>query len=358
MAAPFDPRRLEVTGGAVVVLESVRQGVNADHTDFDTLSGQFAFSSSGALVYVPGGVWPDHQDSLVWVDREGRTEPLSVPTGPYGFPRLSPDGTRIAVTVFGFEQIDIWVYDIARGTMTRLTLEEGDDTFPVWTPDSTRIAFSSNRSGVYDISWIPADGSAPAEELSTLDATPASWSPDGQGLACVFWNDSGNSDIWMHPLEGEPRPFIESRFDERGPEFSPDGHWLAYSSNQSGRREVYVTPYPGPGPRVQLSDDGGGAPAWSPDGRELFYRRWIESEGIYSTRSAEIITEPSFSSGRTRELFTQDIVPGTPTRNYDIAPDGKRFLMVAEGPQQEDRVTQIHVTLNWFEELKRLAPTE
>jgi len=359
MAAPFDPKRLEVTGGAVVVLESVRQGVNAGASDIDTFSGQFSFSSSGTLVHVPGGVWSDPQRSLVWVDRDGQEEPLSAPTGPFYLPRLSPDGTRVAVYRSGFEDDNIWVYDISRGTLTRLTFEESTEVWPLWTPDSARITFSLDKSGSSGIYWIPADGSGTAERLITLDrAIPASWSPDGQVLASLHYTEAGRYDIWMLQPEGEPQPFFESAFSEGYPIFSPDGRWLAYVSPLSGRFEIYLTPYPGPGPKVQISTDGGYSPAWAPSGRELFYRGPRDSEGMRSMWAVDITTEPNFSAGKPRKLFT-GVHRGTdPLRNYDVAPDGQTFLMIKDDRESEEPVTQLHVTLNWFEELKRLVPTE
>ncbi len=359
MAVPFDPKRLEVTGGGAVVLESVRQGVNAQNSAFDTFSGQFAFSPSGTLVHVPGGVWSDMTGSLVWVDREGLGEPLSAPTGPFIFPRLSPDGTRVAVNVWGFEQADIWVCDIARGTLTRLTFDESAEGFPLWTPDGARITFSSNRSGRDNIYWIPADGSGAAEPLSALgNSTPASWSPDGQVLAIVEYTEASGSDIWMLPLEGEPYPFIESPFEEMWPTFSPDGRWLAYGSDQSGQYEVYVTPYPGPGPKVQISTAGANEPVWAHNGRELFFRGEPNSEGFRPMCSVDITTVPSFLAGEPRKLFMGDFVGATPVRNHDVSPDGRTFLMIKRDPTQNEPVIQMYVTLKWFEELKRLVPTE
>ena len=358
MAAPFDQTRLEVTGGAGVVLKSVRQGVNANSTGHDTFSGQFAFSSSGVLVHVPGGVWSDAAGSLVWVDREGRSEPLSVPPGPYWAPRLSPNAERAAVSVWGFEKADIWLHEIVRGTFTRLTFEDTVESYPIWTPDGARITFSSDRSGREGIYWIPADGSGTAERLSTLDdSTPASWSPDGQVLAFLKWDSSGNSDIWMLPLGDEPHPFVESPFNEIFSTFSPDGRWLAYGSNQSGRMEIYVTPYPGPGPKIQISTDGGWSPAWAPSGRELFYIDRSETQGMLSMWAVEIATEAGFSAGRPTELFSRKFMFSYPVTNYDVKPDGQAFLIIESNPRTDEPVTHMHVTLNWFEELKRLVPT-
>ena len=358
MAVPFDPKRLAVTGGLAVVLESVRQGVNAASGWANTFSGQFDFCRSGTMVYVPGGVWRDEQNSLVWVDREGREEPLSLPISHIEYPRLSPDGTRVVVQMRSAGNWDVWVYDISRGTFTRSTLGDTQDGTPIWTPDGARITFSSERFGLDTIYWIPADGSGNAERLSTLDrAVPVSWSPDGQVLA--FRYGAETSDIWLLPLEGEPQPFIESPFEEGWPAFSPDGRWLAYGSNQSGRWEVYVTSYPGRGPRVQISTDGGVAPTWAPNGRELFFRKHQDVEGTSSMWAVDVRTEPDFSAAKPRELFKGSgylLRPGY--RSYDVTLDGQKFLMTKRRPRSEEAVTHLNVTFNWFEELKRLVPTD
>jgi len=359
VAVPFNTNRLELEGGAVVVLESVRQGVNAGNTAYDTLSGQFSFSPSGTMVYVPGGVWSDKLSSLVWVDREGRTEPLSASAGPYWGPRLSPEGRRVAFASDPFGgSYDIWIHGLSRGTVTRLTFVEGGNFWPLWTPDGAWITFMSTRSGRPAMWWIRADGSGGAERLSTHDGgIPNSWSPDGQVLAFSRVSKSDVWDIWMLPREGEPQPFIESPFMEVGPTFSPDGRWLAYASDQTGRFEVYVTPFPGPGPRVQVSATGGIAPTWARSGRELFYRL-MGNQGYSSMWAVDVTTAPRFSVGYARELFRGDFFGGYPTTGYDVTPDGKLFLMGKASPRPEKPVTQLHVTLNWFEELKRLAPAE
>ena len=360
MAAAFDPERVEVTGGAVVVLESVRQGVNAENTAWNTMSGQFAFSPSGILVHVPGGVWSDRKHSLVWVDHEGVVQPLSTPPGAYYAPRLSPDGSRVVVSPWGFNHQDIWVHDLARGTFSRLTFEDFLEGYPTWTPDGDRITFTSDRSGRYDVYEIPADGSGFLEHPAALEnAFPVSWSPNGGVLSCVRQTaERGQVSIWMLPREGEPWPFIKSQFWESSPTFSPDGRWLAYTSQQSGRFEVYVTPYPGPGPRVQISSDGGVSPAWAPNGGELYFLGPHDTDGRVSMWVVDITMEPDLSVGDSRTLFKGHYLREVFTRSYDVAPDGKKFLMVARGPEPDEPVTHMHVTLNWFEELKRLVPTE
>jgi Tol biopolymer transport system component len=359
MAVPFDPTDLEVTGGPVGVLEGVKQAVNARNPTYETGAAQFTISASGSLVYVPGGIFPDMEANLIWVDRNGMAEPLAAPPAPYLTPRLSPDGKRIVYFTMSLKS-DLWIYDISRATTTRLPVEQGLFPFPspVWTPDGASITFSSDTAGVSNIYRIPADGSGPAEQLTAVGpALPASWSPDGQVLAFLYGEDE--DEIWVLPLDGEPRPFFPSSFVEWYPTFSPDGRWLAYSSNQSERMEVYVTPFPGPGPRHQISKNFGVAPAWSPNGGELFYLGGVrDGEGWRGTMmSVDITTEPKFAAGRPRELFTYSYGTTYPVRGYDVAPDGRRFLVVREESQPEELVTQIHVVLNWFEELKRLVPT-
>ena len=196
----------------------------------------FAFSDTGSLFYTPGEIYPDREHSLVWVDREGVAQPLPAPKRPYLAPRLSPDGERIAFFTLGSKQ-DIWVYDIARDTSTRLTVE-GMNEWPTWTPDGRRITFSSRRAGhLENLFWKPADASGPAERLapSADGQRIPSWSPDGKTLAFL-----SRGDIWVLSPEGDrtPRPFLETPFSERHPAFSPDGRWLAYSSDVTGRLEV------------------------------------------------------------------------------------------------------------------------
>ena len=188
---------------------------------------------------------------------------------------------------------------------------------------------------------------------------PASLSPNGQVLAFVQYPKGAPMAIWMLPLTGDPQPFIESTFHSvTHPTFSPDGRWLAYRSGRSGRSEINVTPYPGPGPRVQISSDGGSDPVWAPNGRELFFLGPRNGEGILSMWAVDITTEPSFSVGNPRELFSGNYRSTGPIGSYDVGLDGQSFLMVKRGPRVKEPVTYLHLTLNWFEELKRLVPTE
>jgi serine/threonine protein kinase/Tol biopolymer transport system component len=346
MAVPFDPEKLTVTGVAVPVVEGVFQS---------TFSGaaQYSFSSAGSLVYVPGGV-QDSQRRLVWVSRNGTEQPLAAPLHAYRQPRLSPDGRRVALTI-DEPEAQIWLYDVPRETLTRFALEGNRNSDPAWTPDGKRIAFESNRETPDNIFWQLADGSGGMERLTTSDNSqyPLSWSADGQILAFVEVNPSTGRDICVLRMgDRKAQPFLRTPFDETSPQFSPDGRWLAYISNESGRYQVYVQPYPGPGGKWQISTEGGTEPVWNPNGRELFYRSGDKMMAV------DITTQPSFTTGKTRVLFEghYQLAPVT-FPNYDVSPDGQRFLMLKPSESVEAAPTQINVVLNWFEELKRRVPS-
>jgi serine/threonine protein kinase len=360
MAVPFDLQRLEVTGGAVALIADVMQAANTPNEQLDSGAGQFNVSDTGSLLYVPGGIFPDPERSLVWVDRTGALQPLSLPARAYLSPRLSPDGHRMTVWTQGDR--NIWVHDLARGTLTRLTLE-ARNARAIWTPDGTRITYGSATAGPENLFWKPADGSGSAERLTTSDHqhTAASWSPDGQTLAFVEVRPTTGADIWVLPLAGDrrPRAIIQTRFTEAYPEFSPDGRWLAYSSDESGRPEVYVQPYPGSGPRQQVSTNGGTAPAWSRDGRELFYT--TAQSGGGQTEPTKMMVVPltlrgTFTAGTPRLLFQGRYSASVVIRNYDVTADGRRFLMVQQKERPAATVTDIIFVQGWVEELKRRVP--
>ena len=363
MAMSMDLKRLEVRGGAVGILDGVHQAVNAGNADSDTGAGQWSFSASGSLAYVPGGIFPDYENALVWVDRDGVVERLPVETGRYVYPRVSPDGRRAAVTRLDGSTRDIWILDLETAAWSRLTFEQG--SAPAWTPDGARVAFESNRSGQDQTYWIPADGSGAAERFATSEPPgtgPASWSPDGEILLATSRPSGGSRDIWTLRRDGEARPFIESPYQDRFPALSPDGRWVAYHSDMSGEDEVYVTPFPGPGPRIPISSGHGGTwsmePAWSRDGRELFY---VTDAGAEKVALMVVAVEASrgFSDVRPRTVFEMDNYNDTATlRDYDVTPDGRRFLMVQYVDRHRQAVTSIHLVQNWFAELERLVPTD
>jgi len=319
---------------------------------FEAVNGRaaFAVSENGVLAYRNASVAPPR--TLVWVSRNGTEQPLPAPARSYANPRLSPDGRRVAVTLETQED-QIWLYDLARGTLTRFTLEGASNDIPVWTPDGERIAFYSTKEGPNNLFWQMADGSGGLERLTTHEygEQPRSWSPDGQLLAFTRIDATTRRDIWVLRMsDRKAEPFLRTQFTEGAPAFSPDGRWIAYASDESGRPEIYVQPYPGPGGKWPVSTEGGTQPVWNPGGRELFYRSGNKMMAV------EITTQPTISPGRPRMLFERPYLQSPfPLTNpgYDVSSDGQRFLMVKQGEQAP---TQINVVLNWFEELKRRAP--
>jgi Tol biopolymer transport system component len=344
MAMPFDPQRLTATGAAVPMAEGVQQFPASG-------AAQYSFSATGSLVYVTGGL-QSAQSKLVWVSRNGTELPLAAPAHAYLVPRVSPDGRRIAVSITD-QETHVWLYDLPRGTWTRFTFEGNANNGAVWTPDGKRIAFGSSKDGPQNLFWQLADGSGGRERLTTSQYlhAPISWSPDGQLLAYFEVNPATQRDIWVLRMsDHKAQPFLRTPFDEAVPQFSPDGRWLAYISNETGRYEIYVQSYPGPSGKWQISTDGGTEPAWNRNGRELFYRSGDKMMEV------DITTQPGFAAGTPRILFQGRYEPAPfPTTNYDVSPDGQRFLMVKPS-EQETATTQINVVLNWFEELKQKVP--
>jgi len=342
-AVPFDLDTQTVTGNPVPLVQGVLQ----------TVAGfpQYSFSDTGTLVYVSGAATV--QRTLVWVARDGTEQALPVAPHEYDWPRLSPDGKRVAVEVEG----QTWIYDIARDTLTRLTFTGTQNDGPLWTPDATHIVNRSNREGTpSSLFWEMADGSGGSKRLSTADQVadlPLSVSPDGQFVAFIRTDLKTLRDIWILSLkDGTRKLFLSTPTTEGAPRFSPDGRWIAYVSDESGRPEIYVQPFPGPGGKWQISTDGGIEPGWNPNGRELFYRSGDRMMAV------PVTTAPAFSAGRPTMLFERPYMSSTfPLTGvtYDVTRDGQRFLMVKD---QSGSATQINVVVNWFEELKRLVPTK
>lgn len=248
----------------------------------------------------------------------------------------------------------MWLLDLARGALTR-SAWGWDNNIPIWTRDGARLTINSNRGGQWNLFGYPADGSGSVERLTTDDngQIPGSWSPDGNTLAFTqIKNETSREDIWLLPRGGSPEPFLATSSREGGPQFSPDGRFLAYASDESGRKEVYVRPVSGPGAVQQVSTSGGDQPAWSGDGRELFYREGVRMMLV------TIQTEPAFAPSKPKQLFEAaaagDEYPEIGYRYYDVSPDGQRFVMVE--PESRPPITRFHVVTNWFEELRRLAP--
>ena len=355
MIVPFDLERRKITGRPVAALDGMLMGF-----PLATYLAHFAVADNGTLIYVSGPLIAAGS-RLVRVDRNGIGVPLSQVKERFFGPRFSPDGSRLAMAAqIGGEPMQVWVQDLGRGTFTRLTLE-GEGWWPVWTPDGRHIVFPTRRvsSSVVDLAWIEADGSGPAKPLThnELSEQPTTWTPDGRTL--IFHRNDHPETAWdVMALElgegGEPRVLLGSRFYEMLADLSPDGHWLAYVSDESGRFEVYVRSYPDLERRWQISTRGGTEPAWSADGRELFYR----DEDGRRMMAVSIGTEPEFVPGRPEILFEGDYAPSPWFgRNYDVAPDGQSFVMV-EHVLPEEINAELLVAVNWFTELAELAPAQ
>ena len=343
LAAPFDLAGLRVTGPAVPVLQGVLSTIFA--------GAQFSFSRDGSLVYLPGGLQALDR-TLLWVDRKGMGKPLGAPSHPYMDPRVSPDGREVAVTIHDGTKEDVWVYELARGTLTRLTLEGFENETPLWTPRGDKVMVSSSRVGPpMSVFSRPKDGSGSEERLfsSQHHVHLNSISPDGQLLAFTDYHPISGGDIWLAELAGQHnlRPLLQSAFNEWGAVFSPNGRWLAYVSNESGRDEIYVQSFPKLDRKWQISNEGGTEPMWARSGRELFYRDADKMMAVAVT------TEPAFSPGKPAQLFEGRYEKGLTLghTNYDVSPDAQRFLMLKAG-EQEAAPTQVNVVLNWFEDLK------
>jgi serine/threonine-protein kinase len=305
---------------------------------------------------------------LLRVDRDGRATPLLDARLAYEHPSVSPDGKQVAVTVSSETGSDIWLIDLDRGTRIRFTTGN-TSAFPVWAPDGSRVAYQSTAPGPWNLFWQPVDRSGEAQPLlrsssqaggwpnagaSLLPGTlptlsganpqfPMSWASGSSALAFHERKPNGERDIWVVGPEGDATPFLLTPFDERSPAFSADGRWLAYVSDESGQDEVYVQPFPGPGPKWLVSIDGGVDPVWSKDGRELFYRRDDQMMVVSVAPSA------TFSASRPRRLFEARFDAGDDGPNYDVSPDGRWFVMSRS--DHPPAPAALHLVLNWFGEI-------
>jgi serine/threonine-protein kinase len=354
-ALPFDPERLEVRGSPMPVLD----GVLSEQDDGEA---QFAVSDNGVLVYLPGA---DQRQGFEtsWADRTGQVEPLWEQTGFYGTPRLSPDGRRLALSVLRGEDWDVWVYDIERDVATRISFGSGYDADPVWSPDGRWLAFASDRDGEVGMYRKRSDGTGESEVLIEPGRydfpAPISWSPDGSRIALTSPPDadSRQADILFLNLEsGEVEPYLTTPFRESDPFFSPDGRWLAYTSDESGRMEVYVRSLDGEG-RWQITDGYGAQPLWSPKGDELFFRN---REGLMAVTVQSDGQE--LVAGRAERLFGEMFgnpfgvtVPGYVFYDYDVAPDGQRFVVFPRAAVSDSPEARAHIVTGWFEELRSLT---
>jgi serine/threonine protein kinase len=344
-AVAFDVDRLEVRGEPAQVAER-------------SASSDYAMSSDGSLIYVAGGASQDMH--LVWVDRNGREEPSGAPPGRYVYPLLSPDGTRVALTVWSTSRADrdIWIWDLQRQNMEQFTVDESDNSTIAWSADGRRLAFGSARvGGVLNVFWQPSDGSGAPERLLNSEHVqmPMRFTRDGRLL--VSADVPGESrNILALSLDGSQRTesIVHGPAFDLSSDLSPDGRWLAYDSNESGQYEVYVRPYPNADDgRWVISTAGGRQPVWSRDGRELFYRDFSGA-----LNAVPVTLTSRFSAGRPVKLFDGGGFSGAgPTgssQTYDVAKDG-RFLMLKTAAGADTSLVIVH---NWFEELKRLVPRD
>ncbi len=338
MAAPFDTASLALSGAPERVLDSLRYARAGE--------GMFSVSAGGALVYVPGGIEAAPRQQPVWVDRRGAVTPVPASPRDYGQFSLSPDATRIATSA----ESGIWTYDLERNNGTRLTFG-GDNRFPIWSPDGTRVAYASNRAsrGVEDVFEVAADGSGGEKQLTHCDAKGGgcladTWTPDGRQIIFHRITPSSSSDLWVMPANdfSKARPWLEAAGSSTQARISPDGRWVAYLSNESGRREVYVRSFADAAGRWQISTEGGLEPLWSRDGRELFFREGDRMMAV------DVLDGATFKPGTPRMLFEGAFAgPDYPLGSYGISPDGRRFLMLRALNERPKPVAAINVVQNW-----------
>jgi len=343
-AASFDLGQLTMTGAETRLVERVMQSSGDDNPEVNIGTAQFDVSDSGALVYAEGGTFPPHMNRLLWVDRNGRSSSIGEREPNLLGARLSPDGNKVAVALINNEREPIRIYDLERGGFTGLPGVQGEAVFPVWTPDGRQLVFAWNRDGGTNVYAVPLDGSAAPIRVTNglTTAIPGDVSPDGRWLASVVMSRETGMDIYIAPLDrsGPLQPLVATTGNDAHPAFSPDGRWLAYTSNLTGEMQVFITAFPGPGPRIQVSTAGGVVPVWSTDGRRLTYvshRVLVE---------ATVQTTPLRVSPPTRILPFEYLVPG-PTRSHDAAPDGRRFLVTTWESRPDQPVTSLQVVLNW-----------
>ena len=355
-AVPFDLKKLAVRGPAVPVvprLVTTRSG-----------AGEFGVARDGTLVYVDvtAGSQSARARTLVWVDRTGKEERIAAPTRSYEAPRISPDGKQLALAITDQEG-DIWVWDLVRGgDLRQLTFDPGVDTFPVWTPDSHRIVFSSQSGGALNLWWKAVNETGSAQQLTTSanNQWPTSISSDGKQVVLTELTPATGRDLMRLTLDGSQRvtPLLQTPFDEQRGAISPDGHWLAYESNRSGQFEIWVRPFPNTSVDESLiSTSGGTRPVWAHSGKELFF---LGADGALMGVPVEA-TPTMWNSLAPAKLLESRYYTGggNPNRSYDVSPDGQRFLMIKALSADPTTVPpNIIVVQHFDEELKRLAPTK
>ncbi len=336
MAVTFDARKLQAGDSPLSVVQDIL-------TNSLSGSAQYDLSRDGTLIYVNGGRQAT-ENTLLLAEHDAKPQPFQVKPNLYESPRFSPSGKSLALTL-RLPDPDIWIYDVERGALRRITFAPGEDELPVWSPDGKHIAFASN--GRQEAFRIAVDGSGKEEPLMKNESHfhLQSWSPDGKLIAYERLGSSGQWEIWILPLEGDrkPYPYLVSQFSMYEPAFSVDGNWMAYTSNESGRGEVYVQRFPGPGEKIQVSTDGGNNPVWTRDRKQLVYEN---GDTLWATE----VTVSPFRVGKSRVLYQGDIWNDAAGPNYALAPAGKRIVVVERIKDPEGG--NVKVVLNWDQELQ------
>jgi serine/threonine-protein kinase len=359
-AAPFDPVALEVRGGAVPAIQGVA-------TNTTTGGAQFAVSNNGMIVYVAGETTAD-KAPIRWIDRTGKTEMLRSPVADWSNPSFSPDGRRLAMDILDGTQTDIWVYEWARDTLSRLTFDRANDVRPVWSPTGRHIAYSSQRSGAPNLYLQRSDGTGDVVRLteSQNPQWPSSWHPSGKYLAFFETVPGKATDLMILPLEGDeaagwkpgkPQAFLATSFVESSGMFSPDGRWMAYLSNESGRNEVFVRPFPGPGGKWQISTAPGDDPTWSRVSNEFFF---LDTSDSRMMSVPYRVDGDSFQADKPRVWLDARVSgrPRPPSRDLDLHPDGKRFVIGSSDEQSPDFRNHVVLIFHFSDELRRTAPVK
>jgi eukaryotic-like serine/threonine-protein kinase len=340
VAQRFDPKAQKTLGEPVPLAEQIG-------TDSVGLA-RFSVSHEGTLAYRTG----ESGSRLLWVDRTGKEIETAGDPGEIGNPTLSPAADRLAFNLADPRtgKMSIWIRDLGRGVSSRFTFGETGEHIPVWSPNGSRMVYSVIREPAWDLFEKPAASEGEAKELLKTDEwkLASDWSRDGRYIAFSSRSQKTRWDIWILPTFGDkkPIPFLKTGSAEGDAVFSPDGRYVAYQSDESGRNEIYVQSFPGPGRKWQASTAGGNDPSWRSDGKEIFYRALDQK-----LMGVEVTTSDAFQAGVPKPLFLMRLQAGNARNKYVAAPDGQRFLLVA--PLGREAMTPTTVVLNWFAELTR-----